>query len=58
MLNKRGFDLKKSNKILIDIYNNHKNNNFISSNDSSFFSPIFFEKDIIGALYVEKLAPA
>jgi len=55
VLNKRGFDLKKSNKILIDIYNNHKNNNFISSNDSSFFSPIFFEKDIIGALYVEKL---
>lgn len=56
VLNKRGFDLKKSNKILIDIYNNHKNNNFISSNDSSFFSPIFFEKDIIGALYVEKLS--
>ena len=55
VLNQRGFDSKKSKK-LIDIYDNYKNNDFSPSKDNNFFSPIFFEKDIIGALYVEKLS--
>lgn len=54
VLNKRGFDPKESKKLL-DIFTNFiiENNNLTSKN--IFFSPIFFEKEIIGALYVEKL---
>jgi len=54
ILNKIGFSSKEEKKLL-DIYNNYKNNNNESGSKNSFFSPIFFEKDTIGALYVEKL---
>lgn len=53
ILNKIGFSLKEEKK-LINIYNNYKNKNTAPASKNSFFSPIFFEKDIIGALYVEK----
>lgn len=52
ILNKKGFDSNDSK--LIDIYISFKNKTYPKSKNS-FFSPIFFEKDMIGALYVEKL---
>ncbi|MCC7573529.1 MAG: DUF835 domain-containing protein [Candidatus Methanofastidiosum sp.] len=54
VLNKKGFDSKEAKKLL-DIYNNFNNKNNSLNSKNNFFSPIFFEKDIIGALYVEKL---
>ncbi|KYC45974.1 MAG: acetoacetate metabolism regulatory protein AtoC [Candidatus Methanofastidiosum methylothiophilum] len=54
VLNKIGFDKREAKEIL-GIYNNFKNNNIDKSSKKSYFSPIFFEKDIIGAFYVEKL---
>jgi CheY-like chemotaxis protein len=54
VLDKRGFDSTDSK--LIDIYNNCINQKQKLSSKNTFFSPIFFEKDILGALYVEKLA--
>lgn len=53
VLNKSGFDSKES-KRLLDIYNSfHINKN--NHDHNTFFSLIYFEKDILGALYVEKL---
>ncbi len=54
VLNKKGFEPKDSKK-LIDIYNNFKNKSTNKDSKNSYFSPIFFEKDTIGAFYVEKL---
>lgn len=55
ILSKKGFDQKQEAE-LKEIYQKFKskNTNGFKSGDS-FFSPIYFEKDIIGALYVEKL---
>jgi len=54
VLNIRGFNSNEAKKLL-DIYHYYRNktNNLIPEN--SYFSPIFFEKEIIGALYVEKI---
>ena len=54
ILNKIGFDSKESKKLL-EIYDNYVNKKQNLPSKTSFISPIFFEKDIIGALYVEKL---
>ena len=54
VLNKKGFNPKDA-KELIDIYNNFRNKDSIYHQKNGFFSPIFFEMDTIGALYVEKL---
>ena len=53
VLNIRGFNSKEEKKLL-DIYNNYRNKTNNLTQKNSFFSPIFFEKEIIGALYVEK----
>ncbi|KYC46896.1 MAG: acetoacetate metabolism regulatory protein AtoC [Candidatus Methanofastidiosum methylothiophilum] len=54
VLNKRGYTSKEEKKLL-DIYHNFIKKTINLASKKSFFSPIFFEKDIIGALYVEKL---
>ncbi|MDY1591559.1 MAG: response regulator, partial [Methanofastidiosum sp.] len=54
ILNKIGFSSKEEKK-LIDMYDNYRNKTTDPASKNSFFSPIFFEKDTIGALYVEKL---
>ena len=54
ILNNSGFDLKDT-KLLEELYKSFiKNNNTATKSKNSYFSPIFFEKDVIGALYVEK----
>ena len=54
VLNKRGYNSKEEKKLL-DIYHNYLNKTINLASKKCFFSPIFFEKNIIGALYVEKL---
>ncbi len=54
VLNKKGFDSKESKK-LIEIYNDFSQKNITQTSKNTFFSPILFEKDTIGAVYVEKI---
>ncbi|KYC54162.1 MAG: acetoacetate metabolism regulatory protein AtoC [Candidatus Methanofastidiosum methylothiophilum] len=55
ILSKKGFGHKQEAE-LKEIYQKFKSKNTNGfKSDNYFFSPIYFEKDIIGAIYVEKL---
>lgn len=53
VLSQSGFSVNEP-KDLLEIYHKFQNNNKTHSSNT-FFSPIFFEKEVLGALYVEKL---